>query len=179
MRKGITLSHLSDMIHKKLNTMGQDIEHEFHPHASEMRNTTKLCIIVLLSKKDELCTRPSSVTKSYQPLFDNEFYQLVEFISEDLDKHGYLSFFHYLGLLTALSFHYARCIEEKKNQTVDLSDLSNWEDPTFDMAVMSLFFIAGVFFKKALDEHSEMFEKNDVFIHEMIQYVYYHIKKLK
>lgn len=179
MRKGITLSQLSDMIHTKLNTLEQDIEHEFHPHASEMRNATKLCIVVLLSKRDELCTRPPSVSKGYQPLFDNEFYQLVEFISEDLDTHGYLSFYHYLGLLTALSFHYARCVEEKKNQTVGLDDLENWENPTFEMAVLTLFFIAGKFFKKPLDEHSAMFEKNDVSIYEMIQYVSYHIKKLK
>lgn len=178
MRKGVTLSQLSDMIHKKIGTIGQDIECDYHPHISEMRNTTKLCIIVLLSKKDELCNRPETAKKQHQALFDNEFYPLVEFIAEDIDKYGYISFYHYLGLLTSLSFHYADCIAKKKNQTIDLRDPQEWENPSFDMAVLTLFFISGALFKKPLDEHSELFTKNDVSIQEMIQYVRYHIDKL-
>ena len=155
MRKGVTLSQLSDMIHKKIGTVGQDIECDYHPHVSEMRNTTKLCIIVLLSRKEELCARPDTAKKFHQELFDTAFFQLVEFIADDIDKHEYISFYHYLGLLTALSFHYADCIAKKKNQTIDLSDPTGWENPSFDMVVLTLFFVAGTLFKKPLEEQVE------------------------
>ena len=178
MRKGLTLSHLSDMIHKKLNTVGQDIEHDYHPACDVARKYTLLSIIVLLANKDKLCTRPDSTDKRYQPLFDNEFYELVEFIADDIDKYGYLSFYHILGLLTALSYHYADIVAKRKYKTVGLNNIENWSEPTFDMAVSTIFYAAGRLFQKPLNEHSAMFTENDVTIFEMISYVRYHINKL-
>jgi hypothetical protein len=177
MRKGITLAHLSEMIHKKLDTVGRDIEPDYHPHTSEMRETTKMCLIVLMSKKDETSTRPKSSCAPLK-LFKQDFPALVDFIANDIDKNGYISFYHYLGLLTALSHHYADCIKEGKNKTVNLADSKNWEDPTHDMAVMTLYFIAGLLFKIPLQEHSEIFGASDAQITDIIAYTKYHIDKM-
>ena len=149
-----TLSQLESQIAKKCAEYQDNVHPQYHPHLPQMRRLSLLCL-QHLANEDGLF---KVVKKDVPPNkgIIKKLEGLLIFTAKDLEGNGQLTFYHYLGMLTSLSFHYAKMVKEKSYEGLNLADESQWDALTWEACVWSLFYIAGTLFDKPLKEHNEV-----------------------
>ena len=168
-----------------------DITPNYTPALKDLRDLSTVCLHLLSIKKEERNSLPEAYQKELNKIagktehslnvsntIDTTFSDLFNFIELDLREHGYWSFYHYAGLCTLLSFHYNDMIKSGRLKKINLGDKKKWENPTFEMAVASIYFVTFKLFELPFRKLQSLFEKNEVVFEVRAEYIKQEINKL-
>jgi len=182
------LSHLADNIAKTLQIKQHDIEPVYLPNMKEIRSLSSLSLSVLMAKRNELETFPEillvgqkgkkKLRESLNAVAEKHFLPLLSFVNTDIKEHGHWSFYHYLALCTITSNHYNAALKENKHASINLADETAWAEPTLDVPVLALNFVAGQLYRKPLTNFGHYFEQNQVSMDDRVAYIKQQIKLL-
>jgi hypothetical protein len=179
------VSLLASNIAKALQIKTHDIEPVYLPNMKEIRDLSNISLSILKTKIKELRELPEALNPTKQArkglsnVLNNELVPLFRFIEKNIDEYGLWSFYHYLGLVTVVNFHYSAAIKQNKHNTINLSLDETWNDsPSIDVPVLSLGFISGQLYRQPLVKFTEYFDKNNITMSERCEYIKQQIRAI-
>jgi hypothetical protein len=172
------VSLLASNIAKTLQIKTHDIEPVYLPNMKEIRDLSNISLAILKTKVKELRQFPEALNASKQArkglskVLNDELVPLFRFIEKNIEEHGLWSFYHYLGLITIVNFHYSAAIKQNKQNTINLALDETWNDsPSIDVPVLTLGFISGQLYKQPLAKFTEYFDNKNVNMTDRCEYI--------
>ena len=111
-----TLSQLEKAISKKCEEYENNIHPQYHPHLPQMRRLSLICLQHLANEENLFSVLKKDIPQ--QKVTVKKLDDLLVFTAKDIEDNGQLTFYHYLGMLTSLSFHYAKMVKEESYKEI-------------------------------------------------------------
>ena len=170
-----SLKLLSEKIAQEIHLTEKDIAPVYLPNQKEIRGLSQISLDILVREFEEW--KQQGKLKKWvktQVIFK----KTLEDINEDIEKHGYWSFWHYALLCIITSFAYIELIKKGKHKTIELNKQSTWYSPNWEVAVLSINFVAGQLYPEGLARVQRLAEKQNADIKDVCQSLSMYMKQL-
>ena len=170
-----TLKSLSEQIAKEIRLNEKDISPRYLPNQQQIRGLSHVSLDILVREFEEW-KQQGKLRKWHktQAIFKNT----LESINKDIQQHGYWSFWHYSLLCLITSFAHMELIKHNKHKTIDLSEQSTWYSPNWEVAVLSINYVAGRLYPEGLSRIHSLAQKQGADIKDVCNALMHYMKQL-